>query len=102
MNGSSGISSGAGTMMPIPGISQQVAEGMQYVEAANSSIANMSAAASQSSPAKYVRVWEGGLSGQRQGLPVFITKLEVCFLITQSDLFMVMHLKTFFCSENVT
>ncbi|KAF6147161.1 hypothetical protein GIB67_036880 [Kingdonia uniflora] len=107
LNGSSGISSGAGTMMPTPGISQQVAAGMQSVGATNSSTANMSAAASQSSPAKYVRVWEikirnrnmnychiyhlncmkavyqndascvqGGLSGKRQGLPVFITKLE--------------------------
>ncbi|KAF6151937.1 hypothetical protein GIB67_010511 [Kingdonia uniflora] len=54
-----GISSGEGTMMPTPGIAQQVAAGMQSIEATNSSTANMSATASQSSPAKYVRVWEG-------------------------------------------
>ncbi|KAF6152524.1 hypothetical protein GIB67_035094 [Kingdonia uniflora] len=86
MNGSSGISSEAGTMIPTPGISQQVAAVMQSIGATNSSTANMSAVASQSSPAKYVRVWDGGLSGQRQGLPVFITKLEGYRSATASEM----------------
>ncbi|CAH9104648.1 unnamed protein product [Cuscuta epithymum] len=30
----------------------------------------------QTSQSKYVKVWEGNLSGQRQGQPVFITRLE--------------------------
>ncbi|XP_012082042.1 mediator of RNA polymerase II transcription subunit 25 [Jatropha curcas] len=30
----------------------------------------------QSAQSKYVKVWEGNWSGQRQGQPVFITRLE--------------------------
>jgi mediator of RNA polymerase II transcription subunit 25 len=30
----------------------------------------------QQPPPKYVKIWEGTLSGQRQGQPVFICKLE--------------------------
>ncbi|KAL9994850.1 hypothetical protein Hdeb2414_s0867g00955791 [Helianthus debilis subsp. tardiflorus] len=32
--------------------------------------------ARKSAQSKYVKVWEGNLSGQRQGQPVFITRLE--------------------------
>ncbi|KAF9592019.1 hypothetical protein IFM89_011602 [Coptis chinensis] len=77
------ISSGGGTMIPTPGMSQG---GMQSIGVANSSTANMplpqqtlpqqTAGGMQTTPAKYVKVWEGALSGQRQGQPVFITKLE--------------------------
>ncbi|GAB2297059.1 hypothetical protein Dimus_031162 [Dionaea muscipula] len=78
--GSTGGSSGAGTMMPTPGISQQVQPEMQSAQVSNSP-ANipMSQQTSTSLPSvqsKYVKVWEGDLSGQRQGQPVFITRLE--------------------------
>ncbi|OVA05026.1 Mediator complex [Macleaya cordata] len=80
--GPSGVASGAGTMIPTPGMSQQVQAGIQTLGVANSSTSNMpmpqqTSGAMQSAPDKYVRVWEGALSGQRQGQPVFITKLEV-------------------------
>ncbi|PIA39647.1 hypothetical protein AQUCO_02600241v1 [Aquilegia coerulea] len=78
------ISSGGGTMIPTPGMSQQVQTGMQSNGGANSLATNMPMSQqasvgmqSQPGPAKYVKVWEGALSGQRQGQPVFITKLEV-------------------------
>ncbi|KAF5179454.1 Mediator of rna polymerase ii transcription subunit [Thalictrum thalictroides] len=75
------ISSGGGTMIPTPGMSQQGQTGMQSNGVANSSATNMpmsqqASVGMQSQPAKYVKVWEGALSGQRQGQPVFITKLE--------------------------
>ncbi|XP_075085760.1 mediator of RNA polymerase II transcription subunit 25 [Nicotiana tabacum] len=78
--GATGMPSGTGTMMPTPGISQQGQPGMQPV--GNSTGANMplsqqqTPAALPSAQSKYVKVWEGNLSGQRQGQPVFITRLE--------------------------
>ncbi|KAF8389791.1 hypothetical protein HHK36_024310 [Tetracentron sinense] len=79
--GPSGISSGSGTMIPTPGMSQQVQAGIQSLGVTNSSAANMSlsqqtSGAMQSGQPKYMKVWEGNISGQRQGQPVFITRLE--------------------------
>ncbi|XP_077232710.1 phytochrome and flowering time regulatory protein (PFT1) isoform X3 [Tasmannia lanceolata] len=83
--GPSNMSSGAGTMIPTPGMSQQVQGGIQSHNVTNGSAANMSlpqhtsgSIQSQSiqSQSKYLRVWEGDLSGQRQGQPVFICSLE--------------------------
>ncbi|XP_073019857.1 mediator of RNA polymerase II transcription subunit 25-like isoform X2 [Primulina eburnea] len=81
-NGASGMPSGTGAMIPNPGIGQQMQPGMQPVGVnGNSTVTNMplnqqTASAMQSAQSKYVKVWEGNLSGQRQGQPVFITKLE--------------------------
>lgn len=79
--GSSSVSSGNGTMIPTPGMGQQVQPGMQSLGPNNNSAANMSlsqqtSGSQQSAQSKYVKVWEGNLSGQRQGQPVFITRLE--------------------------
>ncbi|PPS09133.1 hypothetical protein GOBAR_AA11503 [Gossypium barbadense] len=79
--GQSTVSSGNGTMIPTPGMSQQVQSGMQALGVSNSSAASMplsqqTSSALQSAQSKYVKVWEGNLSGQRQGQPVFITRLE--------------------------
>ncbi|XP_031249670.1 mediator of RNA polymerase II transcription subunit 25 isoform X2 [Pistacia vera] len=79
--GPSGVPSGTGTMIPTPGMSQQAQSGIQPLGVNGSSAANMplsqqTSSALQSSQSKYVKVWEGNLSGQRQGQPVFITKLE--------------------------
>ncbi|CAN4091564.1 unnamed protein product [Withania somnifera] len=79
--GTTGLPSGTGTMMPTPGMSQQGQPGMQPVSV-NSTAANMPLSQQQTSgtlpsaQSKYVKVWEGNLSGQRQGQPVFITRLE--------------------------
>ncbi|GAU44368.1 hypothetical protein TSUD_241810 [Trifolium subterraneum] len=78
MNGlsQSGVSSGTGAMIPTPGMPQQVQSGMQPL-VNNAAAANMPLSQqSATSQSKYIRVWEGSLSGQRQGQPVFITKLE--------------------------
>ncbi|KAH9771942.1 Mediator of RNA polymerase II transcription subunit 25 [Citrus sinensis] len=77
----SGVSSGTGTMIPTPGMSQQAQSGMQPLSVNNNTAVNMqlsqqTSSALHSSQSKYVKVWEGSLSGQRQGQPVFITKLE--------------------------
>ncbi|KAI3744300.1 hypothetical protein L1987_57378 [Smallanthus sonchifolius] len=77
-----GTGAGTGTMMPTPGMSQQV-QGMQTISVNNTTAANVGlpqqttgGGALQSAQSKYVKVWEGNLSGQRQGQPVFITRLE--------------------------
>ncbi|KAJ1385276.1 Mediator complex, subunit Med25, von Willebrand factor type A [Sesbania bispinosa] len=79
--GQSVVSSGTGTMIPTPGMSQQQVQsgGMQPLvnnAAANMPLAQQTSGGMQSTQSKYVKVWEGSLSGQRQGQPVFITKLE--------------------------
>ncbi|PON59515.1 Mediator complex, subunit Med25, von Willebrand factor type A [Parasponia andersonii] len=81
--GSSVVSSGSSTMIPTPGMSQQqVQPGVQTLGVNNSSAANIPLSQQASNPpqppqpSKYVKVWEGNLSGQRQGQPVFITRLE--------------------------
>ncbi|TYH24826.1 hypothetical protein ES288_A03G120500v1 [Gossypium darwinii] len=79
--GPSTVSSGTGTLIPTPGLSQQVQSGMQTIGVNNNSAASMplsqqTSSALQSAQSKYVKVWEGNLSGQRQGQPVFITRLE--------------------------
>ncbi|XP_030442268.2 LOW QUALITY PROTEIN: mediator of RNA polymerase II transcription subunit 25 [Syzygium oleosum] len=74
-------SSGTGTMIPTPGMPSQGQSGMQSINGNNNPGASMplsqpSSSALQSAQSKYVKVWEGNLSGQRQGQPVLITKLE--------------------------
>ncbi|XP_076908121.1 mediator of RNA polymerase II transcription subunit 25-like [Bidens hawaiensis] len=77
-----GTGTGTGSMMPTPGMSQQV-QGMQTIGVNNNTAANVGlpqqapgGGGLQSAQSKYVKVWEGNLSGQRQGQPVFITRLE--------------------------
>ncbi|GER28510.1 mediator of RNA polymerase II transcription subunit [Striga asiatica] len=76
------MTSGSGIMMPGQGMSQQIQQGMQPASVnSSSSVTNMplnqqTSGAMPSAQSKYVRVWEGNLSGQRQGQPVFITRLE--------------------------
>ncbi|XP_052199170.1 mediator of RNA polymerase II transcription subunit 25 isoform X2 [Diospyros lotus] len=79
--GPSGMSTGTGTMIPTPGMTQQVQPGMQSLAVNNNSADNMpmsqqTSSGLQSARPSYVKVWEGNLSGQRQGQPVFITRLE--------------------------
>ncbi|XP_061375090.1 mediator of RNA polymerase II transcription subunit 25 [Gastrolobium bilobum] len=77
--GPSVVSSGTGTMIPTPGMSQQVQSGMQPLvnnAASNMPLPQQTTGGLQAPQSKYVKVWEGSLSGQRQGQPVFITKLE--------------------------
>ncbi|VVA92490.1 unnamed protein product [Arabis nemorensis] len=78
--GQGNVSSGTSGMMPTPGVGQQAQSGIQ-LGGGNSSAPNMqmsqpSSGALQTSQSKYVKVWEGNLSGQRQGQPVLITRLE--------------------------
>uniref|UniRef100_A0A0A0KT51 Mediator of RNA polymerase II transcription subunit 25 n=1 Tax=Cucumis sativus TaxID=3659 RepID=A0A0A0KT51_CUCSA len=76
-----GVSSGNGTMIPTPGMPQQVQNGMHSL-GMNNAAANMplpqhsAGALQQQAQSKYVKFWEGNLSGQRQGQPVFITRME--------------------------
>ncbi|KAM7484531.1 hypothetical protein LguiA_000540 [Lonicera macranthoides] len=76
--GPAGISSGTGTMMPTPGMGQPGIQslGVNNNTAANMPLSQQTSSALQSAQSKYVKVWEGNLSGQRQGQPVFITRLE--------------------------
>nr|GMD13575.1 mediator of RNA polymerase II transcription subunit 25-like [Ipomoea batatas] len=81
--GATGMPSGTGTMVPTPGMTQQGQQGMQAIGVNSNSAANMPLSQQQTSSqlqssqqSKYVKVWEGNLSGQRQGQPVFITRLE--------------------------
>ena len=64
-HGSAGSSSGTGTMIPTPGISQQAQSGIQSLGANNSSISNplsqQTSSALQSAQSKYVKVWEVSL-----------------------------------------
>ncbi|XP_076917212.1 mediator of RNA polymerase II transcription subunit 25-like [Bidens hawaiensis] len=69
-------------MMPTPGMSQQV-PGMQTISVNNNTAANVGlpqqapgGGGLQPAQSKYVKVWEGNLSGQRHGQPVVITRLE--------------------------
>nr|AMW92182.1 mediator complex subunit 25 [Triticum aestivum] len=73
------------TMMPTPGMVQQT--GVNAPSANNSSAMNMPLAQHPNGqqPSKYVKIWEGTLSGQRQGQPVFICKLEGYRSGTASD-----------------
>ncbi|CAN6445982.1 unnamed protein product [Victoria cruziana] len=75
-SGATSLTSGAGTMIPTPGLSQT---GAHSLGVNNSSSVNMSMnqpSAAMQSQSKYVKIWEGALSGQRQGQPVHICKLE--------------------------
>lgn len=61
--GASGIPSGTGTMIPTPGMSQQVQPGMQPLGVNNNTAANMplsqqTSSTMQSAQSKYVKVWE--------------------------------------------
>uniref|UniRef100_A0A0D9XCA8 Mediator of RNA polymerase II transcription subunit 25 n=1 Tax=Leersia perrieri TaxID=77586 RepID=A0A0D9XCA8_9ORYZ len=82
--GATAMSSGP-AMMPTPGMVQQA--GVNSLGVTNSSAMNMPIVQQhpnaqqqqqqqQQPPPKYVKIWEGTLSGQRQGQPVFICKLE--------------------------
>ncbi|PKA55557.1 Mediator of RNA polymerase II transcription subunit 25 [Apostasia shenzhenica] len=74
--GPTSMASSSGTMIPTPGISQQ--QGVNSLGLTNNAAINMpltQPGAQQTQP-KYVKIWEGALSGQRQGQPVFICKLE--------------------------
>ncbi|XP_042456573.1 mediator of RNA polymerase II transcription subunit 25-like isoform X8 [Zingiber officinale] len=86
---SSSVSSGPGTMIPTPGMSQQA--GSHSLEIANNTAINMPLVQQtsniQQSQSKYVKIWEGQLSGQRQGQPVFICRLEGYRSQTASDSF---------------
>jgi mediator of RNA polymerase II transcription subunit 25 len=71
-------------MMPTPGMGQQV--GANTLSVNNSSAMNMPGQnPNGQQPSKYVKIWEGTLSGQRQGQPVFICKLEGYRSGTASD-----------------
>ncbi|KAL1551234.1 Mediator of RNA polymerase II transcription subunit 25 [Salvia divinorum] len=76
----SGMPSANGSMMPTPGMSQPMQQGMQPVGvnggAVNMPMNQQTSSAMPSAQSKYIKVWEGNLSGQRQGQPVFITRLE--------------------------
>ncbi|KAF5745287.1 mediator of RNA polymerase II transcription subunit 25 isoform X2 [Tripterygium wilfordii] len=77
----SSVSSGTGMMIPTPGMTHQGQPGTQPLGASNNSAVSMplsqqTSGALQSAQSKYIKVWEGNLSGQRQGQPVFITRLE--------------------------
>ncbi|CAA7397641.1 unnamed protein product [Spirodela intermedia] len=77
------VSSGSGTMIPTPGMMpQQVQPGLHSLGATNNSSVNMplpqNVSGAQQQQSKYVKIWEGDLSGQRQGQPMLICKLEVC------------------------
>ncbi|KAM0033526.1 hypothetical protein Hdeb2414_s0016g00487141 [Helianthus debilis subsp. tardiflorus] len=87
-----GVGNGTRTMMPTPGMSQQV-PGMQTLGVKNNTLANVGlpqqtagGGALQSTQSKYAKVLEGNLSGQRQGQLVFITRLENshCFAFDES------------------
>ena len=61
--GPSGISSGTGTMIPTPGMSQQVQPGIPSLGVNNNAAANMplsqqTSSALQTAQSKYVKVWE--------------------------------------------
>ncbi|CAN0876444.1 Mediator of RNA polymerase II transcription subunit 25 [Linum grandiflorum] len=61
--GPSNVSSGTGTMIPTPGMSQQVQAGMPPLGVANNAAANMSLSQQSTNPlqpaqTKYVKVWE--------------------------------------------
>ncbi|XP_043717046.1 mediator of RNA polymerase II transcription subunit 25-like [Telopea speciosissima] len=79
--GPSGVSSGARTMIPTPGMPPQVQSGMQPLRATNNSAADMplpqQTSGTQPPQVRYIKVWEGVLAGlRRQGQSVFITNLE--------------------------
>ncbi|KAM0876618.1 hypothetical protein ACQ4PT_036057 [Festuca glaucescens] len=72
-------------MMPTPGMAQQA--GVNSLSVNNNSAMNMPMPQNPNGqqPSKYVKIWEGTLSGQRQGQPVFICKLEGYRSGTASD-----------------
>ncbi|XP_016473904.1 mediator of RNA polymerase II transcription subunit 25 isoform X3 [Nicotiana tabacum] len=77
-----GMPFGQGTLMSTPRMTQQGHPGMQPLSRNNSTEANMplsqqqTSATLSSAQSNYVKVWEGDLSGQRQGEPVLITRLQ--------------------------
>ncbi|KAG0456193.1 hypothetical protein HPP92_023981 [Vanilla planifolia] len=76
--GPTGMSSAPGTMIPTPGMSQQPS--LNPLGLTNNTAINMpltqQPSGVQQPQSKYVQIWEGTLSGQRQGQPVFICRLE--------------------------
>nr|XP_011463829.1 PREDICTED: uncharacterized protein LOC105351413 isoform X2 [Fragaria vesca subsp. vesca] len=74
-------SSGTGSMIPTPGISQQAQSGIQSLGANSSSVSNplsqQASSARQSAQSQYAKFWEGNLSFLgRRSQPVSITRLE--------------------------
>ncbi|KAF5940218.1 hypothetical protein HYC85_021385 [Camellia sinensis] len=58
-------------MPSVPRVASQVVPSVQA-----SSVSQQTSSGLQSAQSNYVKVWEGNLYGQRQGQPVFITRLE--------------------------
>ncbi|CAL5350098.1 unnamed protein product [Camellia sinensis] len=58
-------------MPSVPRAASQVVPSLQA-----SSVSQQTSSGLQSAQSEYVKVWEGNLYGQRQGQPVFITRLE--------------------------
>eukprot|EP00250_Pteridium_aquilinum_P010787 c19625_g2_i3 orf=3-2057(-) len=78
--GSVGVNPNTATMIPTPGISQPL-QGLQSMAAVNNNALQVPATVAtppqQANAAqKYAKIWEGFLTGQRQGKPVSICKLE--------------------------
>nr|XP_009782378.1 PREDICTED: mediator of RNA polymerase II transcription subunit 25 isoform X3 [Nicotiana sylvestris] len=77
-----GMPFGTGTLMSTPRMTQPGHPGMQPLGRNNSTEANIplsqrqTSATLSSAQSNYVKVWEGDLSGQRQGEPVLITRLQ--------------------------
>ncbi|RZC24234.1 Mediator of RNA polymerase II transcription subunit 25 isoform A [Glycine soja] len=79
--GQSVVSSGTGTMIPTPGMSQPVQSVMQPLvnnAAANMPLSQQTSGGMQSAQSKYVKVWEGILVALSSFDVLRITKWEAC------------------------
>ncbi|GFP94589.1 mediator of RNA polymerase ii transcription subunit 25 [Phtheirospermum japonicum] len=74
MNSNQNLMSGPGSSGMPPGM--QPVGGNSNNSMTNMPLNQQTSSTLQSAQSKYVKVWEGNLSGQRQGQPVFITRLE--------------------------
>ncbi|KAL1564929.1 phytochrome and flowering time regulatory protein [Salvia divinorum] len=75
-DGTPGMPSVHGSMMPTPGMSQPMQPVGVNGSAVNMPINQQTSSTMPPSQPKYIKFWEGNLSGERQGQPVFITRLE--------------------------
>ncbi|OAE32534.1 hypothetical protein AXG93_3242s1570 [Marchantia polymorpha subsp. ruderalis] len=75
--GTSGVNSGTGTMIPTPGVPQSPSQ-VQSLNSNTGSSHHPPAAAPAQQSLKYTKLWEGILAGQRKGnaVPIPICKLE--------------------------
>lgn len=87
------VNTGGGTMIPTPGLSQPV-QGLQSLSVINNNVPNAhqvpTTVATPPQPQtgtapKYSKIWEGMLTGSRQGKPVFICRLEGYKLASSPD-----------------